>query len=315
MTLLSLLKLAWAAPVLIVLLAAVVFADVHEGGQDTVELGDEPVVEIIEHGEGHAEDTEHAEHAEHEGPPHLPNLVTMVFGYESWAGDWVNVLFAFGIAIGMSVVSMRVYAKRKMIPGPLQNAVEMMVEGMYKFIESILGHETKQYLPFLGSLFFYILFMNWMGLVPLGHSPSTSLNITGSLAILTFLYAQYTGVKKLGIGGYLYHMAGTPKDAISWAMVILIFPLHIIGELAKPFSLALRLFGNITGEDTLVAVFVVLGIGLVAAFGISGTPVGLPLQVPFYFLGLLLSTIQALVFALLSTIYILLMLPHEEGEH
>ena len=86
--------------------------------------------------------------------------------------------------------------------------------------------------------------------------------------------------------------------------------MHIIGELAKPFSLSLRLFGNITGEDTLIAVFIMLGISVMAF-----SPVGLPLQIPFYFLGLLLSTIQALVFALLSTIYILLMLPHEEHEH
>ena len=83
-----------------------------------------------------------------------------------------------------------------------------------------------------------------------------------------------------------------------------------IGELAKPFSLALRLFGNITGEDTLIAVFVVFGVAI-----LSFSPVGLPLQIPFYFLGLLLSTIQALVFTLLSTIYILLMLPHEEHAH
>jgi F-type H+-transporting ATPase subunit a len=72
----------------------------------------------------------------------------------------------------------------------------------------------------------------------------------------------------------------------------------------------LRLFGNITGEDTLIAVFVMLGISILAF-----SPVGVPLQIPFYFLGLLLSTIQALVFTLLSTIYILLMLPHEEHEH
>jgi F-type H+-transporting ATPase subunit a len=205
---------------------------------------------------------------------------------------------------------MRVYAKRQMIPGKLQNAVEMMVEGMYDFIESILGRDAKRYVPYLGSLFFYILLMNWIGMIPLGHSPSTSLNITASLAILTFLYAQYTGISRLGFLGYLHHMAGSPADVISWCMVPLLFPLHIIGELAKPFSLALRLFGNITGEDTLVAVFVGLGIAILAF-----SPVGVPLQLPFYFLGLLLSTIQALVFTLLSTIYILLMLPHEEHAH
>ena len=85
--------------------------------------------------------------------------------------------------------------------------------------------------------------------------------------------------------------------------------MHIIGELAKPFSLALRLFGNITGEDILVAAFVGLGL---AALSVFNSPIGLPLNVPFILLGILLSTIQALVFTLLSTIYILMMLPHEE---
>jgi len=244
------------------------------------------------------------------GAPKLPSLVELLFGPDSIAEHWVNVIYAFAVGIFLSLVCMRVYAKRQMIPGKLQNAVEMMVEGMYNFIESILGHEAKRYVPYLGSLFFYILLMNWIGMIPLGHSPSTSLNITASLAILTFLYAQWTGITRLGALGYLHHMAGSPRDVISWCMVPLLFPLHIIGELAKPFSLALRLFGNITGEDTLVAVFVGLGIAILAF-----SPVGVPLQLPFYFLGLLLSTIQALVFTLLSTIYILLMLPHEEHAH
>jgi len=107
-------------------------------------------------------------------------------------------------------------------------------------------------------------------------------------------------------------MAGSPGDVVTWCMVPLMFPLHVIGELAKPLSLSLRLFGNITGEDVLIAVFVGLGVSI-----LSFSPVGIPLQLPFYFLGLILSTVQALVFALLSTIYILLMLPHEEhaAEH
>jgi len=186
---------------------------------------------------------------------------------------------------------------------------------MYNFIYTILGEHTKKYIAFLGSLFFYILAMNWIGMFPLGHSPSTSLTITGSLALLVFLYAQWVGIRGLGIMGYLHHMAGSPQDVVSWCMVPLLFPLHVIGELAKPFSLALRLFGNITGEDTLIAVFVALGISIMAVFGAPNSWVGIPFQIPFYFLGLLLSTIQALVFTLLSTIYILLMLPHEEHAH
>ena len=261
-----------------------------------------------EHNEGGGHGGEHSEGT------HLPNLISMIFGYDSVWNDWVNVFFAFVVAIFFTICATTVYRRRQMIPGPFQNFMEMLVEGMYNFIYSILGKDAKTYVPFLGTLFFYILAMNWMGMVPLGHSPSTSLTITASLALLVFLYAQYTGIRRLGIGGYLYHFAGSPRGVISWCMVPLLFPMHIIGELAKPFSLSLRLFGNITGEDTLIAVFVTLGISLMVLF-LPSTPIGFPFQIPFYFLGLLLSTIQALVFALLSTIYILLMLPHEEHEH
>jgi F-type H+-transporting ATPase subunit a len=247
---------------------------------------------------------------DHSGPPHLPSLVGMLFGSEGFAHHWINVIYAFVIAIFFVIVCSRVYAKRQMIPGPLQNFVEILVEGMYNFIYTILGKDTRKYIPFLGTLFFYILAMNLMGVIPFGHSPSTSLNITASLAIMTFLYAQWAGISRLGVVGYLDHLCGQPRDAVSWGLVVLMLPMHIIGELAKPLSLALRLFGNITGEDVLVAAFVGLG---VAALAFTGSPVGLPLHAPFILLGILLSTIQALVFTLLSTIYILMMLPHEEG--
>jgi F-type H+-transporting ATPase subunit a len=243
------------------------------------------------------------------GPPHLPSLVALVFGRTGAAHHWINVEYAFFIAVFFSVVSMRVYATRQLIPGPLQNFLEIMVEGMYNFLYGILGKDTKRYIPYLGTLFYYILAMNLMGLIPLGHSPSTSINITASLAIMTFLYAQWTGLSRLGIVGYVDHLAGQPRGVISWCLVPLMLPMHIIGEFAKPFSLAIRLFGNITGEDVLVAAFVGLG---VASLSFLGSPVGLPFSVPFIFLGILLSTIQALVFTLLSTIYILMMLPHEE---
>jgi F-type H+-transporting ATPase subunit a len=250
------------------------------------------------------------------GPPHLPNIFSLLHGWGllpdnvyHFTSEWINVIYAFFTAIIMSVIAMRIYSHRRMIPEKAQNLVEMLVEGMYNFIYTILGEDAKRYTPFLGTLFFYILLNNFWGLIPGGHSPSTSINITASLAIMVFLYAQYTGIRRLGIIGYLDHLAGQPRSVISWCLVPLLFPIHIIGELAKPFSLAVRLFGNITGEDVLVAAFVLLGI---SALSFMHSPIGLPLNVPFILLGLMLSTIQALVFTILSTIYILLMLPHEE---
>ncbi len=149
------------------------------------------------------------------------------------------------------------------------------------------------------------------GLIPLFKAPTSLFETTLSLALVVFLYVQITGFRKLGFGGYFYHLVGSPTDVMGWALVPLMLPLHIIGELAKPVSLSLRLFGNIMGEDVLIAVFTGLGVLTLAAIG---SPIGIPLEFPFIFLGLLLSTIQALVFTLLSTIYFSQMLPHEE-EH
>lgn len=199
--------------------------------------------------------------------------------------------------------------RREMIPGRLQNLVEMIIGGFDEFVQGILGLEGRQFLPFLGTLFLYIWISNLIGLIPFMKSPTSSINTTIALAVCVFLYVQYTGIRKNGIGGYLYHLAGEPKDGVGWGLVPLMLPLHVIGELAKPMSLSLRLFGNIFGEETLIAVMVGLGVGALAFLHV---PVGIPFQVPFMLLSLLFSTIQALVFTLLATIYFSLMLPHHE---
>lgn len=246
------------------------------------------------------------------GSTHLPDLLGLLTHDETMM-LWKPVIYSLLVSVLLSTAALTVYRKRQMIPGRFQGAVEILVDWMFNFIESILGKDAKRYTPFLGTLFFYILAMNFMGIIPLGFSPSTSIDVTASLAILVFLYAQYTGVRRLGIGGYIDHLAGQPRDVISWCLVPLMFPMHIIGEIAKPFSLALRLFGNITGEDILVAAFVGLGVMVTALFVPADyNLVGIPLNIPFILMGILLSTIQALVFTLLSTIYLLMMLPHEE---
>jgi F-type H+-transporting ATPase subunit a len=253
------------------------------------------------------------------GAPHLPNFFSLLHNMglmsDYWynlSHHWINIIYGLFTSLILVIVAQQVYRHRKMVPGPFQNFIEILVEGMYNMFYSVMGKEARRYTPFLGTLFFYILINNFWGLIPGGHSPSTSINVTASLAGIVFLYSQYTGITRLGFVGWLDHLAGQPRSAVTWALVPLLLPIHIIGELAKPFSLAVRLFGNITGEDVLVAVFVTLGVG---ALSFMHSPIGLPLQIPFVFLGLLLSTIQALVFAMLSTIYILLMLPHEEHEH
>ncbi len=256
-----------------------------------------------------------AEGAKPEGPPEVPNIVTILydkFGSHTFAQflhHWENVFFSVLIAIFLGVVSYAASRRPQLVPRGLQNFMEMVVEGLSNFVCGILGEEGRHFVPFLGTLFVYILCMNLFGLIPGMKSPSSSIDTTAALAITVFVYVQYTGIRRLGVLGYLDHFAGNPRDAIGFALVPLMFPLHIISELAKPLSLSLRLFGNILGEDVLIAVFVGLGVTTVAFLHL---PIGIPLHFPFIFLAMLTSVVQALVFASLSTIYILMMLPHKE---
>ena len=251
-----------------------------------------------------------AAHAEGLGVPELPNVLTMLarfFGDRPIAHllhAWQDVFFAWGIILGLTVVAVIATRRVSLIPQGLQNFVELLVEGLESFVCGILGpHYGRQFTPFIGTLFLYILTMNLVGLVPGYKSPTANINTTGGLALCVFLYVQYTALRLLGIKGYLHHMVGSPDSAASWIVgLIIIFPVHFMGEFIRPVSLSLRLFGNITGEDALMASFVQMGLG------------GLPLQLFARGLALIFSTIQALVFSTLSAIYLALILPHEAHE-
>ncbi|MDP1834936.1 MAG: F0F1 ATP synthase subunit A [Chlamydiales bacterium] len=251
--------------------------------------------------------------------PELPNFISLLYEYfheYEWAvflHTWENVIFSILTATLVSGLFIWGARRRDMVPSGMQNAVELVIEFFRSLVVGILGRDGDRYVPFLGTLFIYILSMNVIGLVPLMKSPSTNLNITIGLAICVFFLVQYLNIKNRGILGLLYHMAGEPKGFLGWVMVPLLFPIELINQLARPVTLSLRLFGNITGEEILIVAFAGLGAMLMSWVG---SPVGLPLQVPFMFLALLTSTMQALVFTLLSTVYILLSADHaEENSH
>ena len=274
-------------------------------------------------GEHHDEQTADAHSDEHhsEHPPELPSLIHLLYKHmgAGAAPRWMQILYRFqdivyALAVaGLIILVVRIGTRKMtLIPGKGQNVIEMFIDSFYNFIAGILGRaEAKRYVPFLGTLFLYIWGMNLFGLFPLMKSPTAALSTTAALGITVFLYVQWTAMRRLGLPKYLHHLAGEPIDVVGWCLVPLMFPLHVIGELAKPVSLSLRLFGNIFGEDILIGVFAGLGIAMLA---FMKSPIGVPLHLPFILLALLMSTIQALVFTLLSTIYIMQVLPHGHEE-
>lgn len=251
----------------------------------------------------------------HSATPELANIITLLhkylgdYSFVKFLHHYENVFFSILAVIAIAIFARIATKKRALIPGRMQNFVELVLESLDNLAQGVLGHYGRAYTPFIGTLFIYIFVLNMLVLIPGLESPTSNLNTTVGLAITVFFYVQYTGIKRLGIIGYLDHLAGNPRNITGFLFIPLMLPLHVVEELIKPMSLSLRLFGNILGEDSLVAAFATLGI---VALSFIGSPVGIPFQVPFMLLVIITGTIQALVFAMLSTIYIASMLPHEE---
>lgn len=264
-------------------------------------------------------------HGEHMELPHFLmvlrnfDIPVIGFGKDSAVGHFIhvfeNAIFAVLAGTILSLLFWSVYRRRSEMPSRAQAFAEMVVESLDSLVVEVIGPHGRKYTPFIGTLFLYILIMNYMGLVPLMKAPTATLINNASLALLVFLFVQYTGIRSNGLGGYLHHMAGSPKDVVGWCVAPLLFVLELVGEIVKPVSLSLRLFGNIMGEDTLLAVFALLGVVSLSFIPLPGWAPGLPLHLPFLLLSMLLGLIQALVFSLLATVYISLALGHAHDEH
>ncbi|MFA5335979.1 MAG: F0F1 ATP synthase subunit A [Candidatus Omnitrophota bacterium] len=244
----------------------------------------------------------------HTAQPELPNLVGLLAEklegtpFAHFLHLYENIIYSLMIVALVSLLAFFASRRSSMVPGRLQLFMEIVVGGLDDFVCGILGPKGKRFTPFIGTLFIYILLMNLMGLVPFLKSSTSSLSTTVALAVCVFLYVQFTAIRENGIIGYVDHLMGNPRGVIAFTVFIpvLLFFIHIISELVKPLSLALRLRSNVWAEDMLLAVSAQFGIG------------GVPLFLFNMFLTLLSSVMQAVVFSLLSTVYFALILPHHE---
>ena len=214
---------------------------------------------------------------------------------------------AYFIVLVITLLFIIATRKIKRLPeGKGQTLLELFVGGLINFFGGILGEHGKKYVPFVGSFFIFILFLNYLGLIPGFQSPTADLNTTLALGISAVIGVHIIAIKENGLVGYLKHFIGDP-----WWLGPLMFPLHIIGEIARAGSLAIRLFGNIFGEESVIINLTLLGLAIPA---IAGLIPWMPVQVPMLFFGLFGGFLQALVFSILTSIYIVTFLEHDE-EH
>lgn len=162
-----------------------------------------------------------------------------------------------------------------------QNALEIIVGTIRGQIEDATGGTADRYMPFIGTLFLFIVTANVLGVVPGFQAPTASLTTTAALAACVFVAVPVYGITRQGVKGYFQQYV-RPNP--------LMLPFHVIGELSRTLALAVRLFGNITSGSLVVAILV------------SIAPLFFP--VVMQALGLLIGVIQAYVFAILALVYI-----------
>lgn len=203
--------------------------------------------------------------------------------------DTVTTTWAIILVLGL--LSWLATRKLKEVPGPLQTVAEMAVGSLRSFFEGNLSREHgRRYLPILGTFFVFIIISNYSGLLPgAGHLkgfsvPTASLSVTAGLGVVAFFTTHVIGIRERGLGRYLASFA---KPLV---LVVLMLPLNILEQFIRPMSLALRLYGNMYGEENVTEqLYEIL-------------PIGAPLIMNV--LSLLFCLLQAIVFTMLLSIYI-----------
>jgi len=199
---------------------------------------------------------------------------------------------------------------RAMVPGRGQNAIEYVWELLENFGTSLGGPGAKPYVPLFAGFFLFILFCNWSGLIPpIGkvselRAPTSDLNVTIGLALVAFVFIEYQGFRKLGVGGYLgkFFPFGEFRNGIGAGAIALFVGLtELLLEFVKPVTLSMRLFGNIYGGEVALGVLTALTLAII----------------PMAMIGLevLLNAVQALIFATLTLMFTLTAIEGHGPEH
>jgi len=240
-----------------------------------------------------------------------------------------SMLVTWIVALALIVFARFATRSMKQVPSGSQNFVEWLVESLYTFLEGILGpHLVRRTFWFFGSVFIFILATNWVGLVPgvgsvgWGHATpegfrieepffrgaNADVNLTLAMALIFFACWIVWGLREVGPIGFLKELfapKGSSTGALKVLMIVVFIAagvLEVVSILFRPVSLSFRLYGNIFAGETMLETM-------------SRVPtIGWLVQVPFYFLELLVGVVQALVFMLLTAVFTLLLCQHHESE-
>jgi F-type H+-transporting ATPase subunit a len=207
-----------------------------------------------------------------------------MIGLGHFAHSYPHVIYSW-VVMAILIIFGAIASKGiTLIPGKAQNFFEIIVSGIEDFMVDITGEEGRWLLPLVATLFIYIFIGNLVGLVPGFFPPTASLNTTLSCALVVVIFTHVIGLKYHGVK-YIKHFLGPV-----WWMIPIIFPIEIIGHVARILSLSFRLFGNMMGHELVLTIL----------FGLAGAFFA---PLPIMALGIFVALVQAFVFFLLSIMY------------
>jgi len=192
-----------------------------------------------------------------------------------------TVVITWGIMLLLGLFAWMINRHLTLKPSVLQAAVEGLVSALEKAVSNITPQYARELMPFIGSLWIFLVVANLIGLIPGLNSPTSDLSVTSALACLVFLSVHWFGIRIQGLKNYLHHYL-TPSP--------ILLPFHIIGEITRTIALAVRLFGNMMSLE--MAALLILMVA------------GLLVPVPILMLHIIEALVQAYIFGLLALIFI-----------
>jgi len=207
-----------------------------------------------------------------------------LIGLGHFAHSYPYIVYTWVVMIILIVLGFLASKGASLVPTKVQNVMEIIVSALEEFTIDITGEEGRWLFPLLATIFLYIFTCNIIGLIPGFYPPTASLNTTLSCALVVVIFTHVIGIKYHGVK-YIKHFLGPV-----WWMVPLIFPIELIGHLARILSLSFRLMGNMMGHELVAGI-------LFALAGLFFAPL------PIMALGIFVALVQAFVFYLLSVMY------------
>lgn len=199
------------------------------------------------------------------------------------------VAFSWVATLIILVIAFLARRSLNLVPRGIQNLVEVIMEFFLDLVETNIGHMGRHFFPFIATIGIYILVCNLLGLIPGCEAPTSNLNTNAALALPVFFATHIYGIKEHGLG-YIKHFVGPMRSLPALPLMILMFVIEVIGHIARPLTLSVRLFGNMVAKHKIIIILGLLSPAIVPA-AILG-------------LGVLVSVIQAFVFVLLTTLYL-----------